>query len=117
MATSSDSPVVTQLSGTTALLLLAVFTVVNVACMVLRRLPDERSGFFRSPGPTPVLAGILSLGLIVVPWNERDPLQYEIAAYRPRIEGLFARIERWTAVGTGISHWRSIGRDKTAPTQ
>ena len=43
--------IVTNLSGTTALLLLGVFTVVNVACLVLRR--DRREGFFRSPGPTP----------------------------------------------------------------
>ena len=31
--------------------------------------------------------------------------------YRPRIEGLFARIERWTDKATGISHWRSISKD------
>ncbi len=36
---------------------------------------------------------------------------YDIALYRPRVEGLFARIERWMAVSTGISHWRSITRD------
>lgn len=36
---------------------------------------------------------------------------YNIAMYRPRTEGLFSRIERWTAVNTGISHWRSITRD------
>ena len=36
---------------------------------------------------------------------------YQIAFYRPRIEGLFSRIERWTAAATGISHWRSISRD------
>lgn len=36
---------------------------------------------------------------------------YEVHPYRPRIEGLFARIERWVAVGTGVSHWRSISRD------
>ena len=36
---------------------------------------------------------------------------YEVAYYRPRIEGLFSRIERWTAAGTGISHWRTISRD------
>ncbi len=37
--------------------------------------------------------------------------QYRIALYRPRTEGLFARIERWTALDTGISHWRSIAKD------
>ncbi len=36
---------------------------------------------------------------------------FQIALYRPRIEGLFSRIERWTAVGTGLSHWRTITRD------
>ena len=77
VATQSDSPVVTQLSGTTALLLLGVFTVVNVACLVLRK--DATRGFFRSPGITPLVAALLSVALILIPWNERDPLQYRIA--------------------------------------
>jgi len=34
-----------------------------------------------------------------------------IHRYRPRVEGLFARIERWTATATGDVHWRSITRD------
>ena len=36
---------------------------------------------------------------------------YKIHRYRPRIEGLFARIERWTDQATGEIHWRSISRD------
>jgi RHS repeat-associated protein len=36
---------------------------------------------------------------------------YLIHRYRPRIEGLFARIERWTKIATGEIHWRSISRD------
>ena len=36
---------------------------------------------------------------------------YTIHRYRPRIEGLFARIERWTDQATGAIHWRSISRD------
>ena len=36
---------------------------------------------------------------------------YIVQRYRPRIEGLFARIERWTDKATGISHWRSISKD------
>ncbi len=36
---------------------------------------------------------------------------YNVRRYRPRIEGLFARIERWTELQTGESHWRSITRD------
>jgi RHS repeat-associated protein len=37
--------------------------------------------------------------------------EYRVYRYRPRIEGLFARIERWTHVDTGDTHWRSISRD------
>jgi RHS repeat-associated protein len=36
---------------------------------------------------------------------------YRVQRYRPRIEGLFARVERWTDVQTGETHWRSITRD------
>lgn len=36
---------------------------------------------------------------------------YRVQRYRPRIEGLFARIERWTNLNTAESHWRSITRD------
>ena len=33
---------------------------------------------------------------------------YLIQAYRPRVEGLFARIERWRDLDTGETHWRQI---------
>jgi len=36
---------------------------------------------------------------------------YRIDRYRPRVEGLFARIERWTRLVDGDTHWRSISRD------
>jgi RHS repeat-associated protein len=36
---------------------------------------------------------------------------YVVDRYRPRIEGLFARIERWTRTTNGDAHWRSITRD------
>lgn len=38
-------------------------------------------------------------------------VEYTIHLYRPRIEGLFTRIERWTRTDDGISHWRTITRD------
>lgn len=38
-------------------------------------------------------------------------VDYRIHLYRPRIEGLFARIERWTRTDSQISHWRTITRD------
>lgn len=37
--------------------------------------------------------------------------EYRVERYRPRVEGLFARIERWTKVQTGEAHWRSISKD------
>jgi len=36
---------------------------------------------------------------------------YLVTRYRPRVEGLFARIERWTRQCDGDTHWRSISRD------
>jgi RHS repeat-associated protein len=36
---------------------------------------------------------------------------YAIKSYRPRTEGLFARIERWTRLDNGATHWRSISKD------
>ncbi|KAF5437174.1 hypothetical protein C5S35_05330 [Candidatus Methanophagaceae archaeon] len=47
---------------------------------------------------------------------QRDPFDseddvYTIQRYRPRIEGLFARIERWTDKQNGDIHWRSITKD------
>ena len=41
--------------------------------------------------------------------EERDG--FRIRRYRPRIEGLFARIERWTRIGDGDIHWRSFTKD------
>ena len=41
-----------------------------------------------------------------------DGITYQVRRYRPRIEGLFARIERWTR-SNGDTHWRSISSDNT----
>lgn len=39
-------------------------------------------------------------------------VEYRIHRYRPRIEGLFARIERWTNTANPADvHWRSISQD------
>jgi RHS repeat-associated protein len=40
-----------------------------------------------------------------------EGINYTVAAYRPRIEGSFARIERWENNATGISHWRTVTKD------
>ncbi len=41
----------------------------------------------------------------------RDGVEYVVKRYRPRVEGLFARIERWTDPASGDTHWRSISKD------
>ena len=38
-------------------------------------------------------------------------VDYSIALYRPRVEGLYARIERWVNRDEGTTHWRTIGAD------
>ncbi len=76
VANRSDSDIVINLSAVTALLLLCVFTVVNIACLVLRR--DGRESRFRSPGLTPAVAAILC-AFLVGPWVDRDGLIYQIA--------------------------------------
>lgn len=49
-------------------------------------------------------------GRLVVHEDELDG--YRVRRYRPRIEGLFARIERWSKIGSpGDIHWCSISKD------
>ena len=40
-----------------------------------------------------------------------DAVEYAVSTYRPRIEGLFAKIERWVVKGSGDSFWRVISKD------
>ena len=63
-----------------------------------------------------ILSGAEDLVPVIRPNGTREVLdspdgQFKIQRYRPRIEGLFARIERWTAVNSGETHWRSISKD------
>lgn len=39
--------------------------------------------------------------------------EYIVKTYRPRIEGLFSRIERWTEKSTFYVHWRVISKNNT----
>ena len=43
--------------------------------------------------------------------DEQDVMAILLDNIRPRTEGLFARIERWTNKTTGDIHWRSISKD------
>jgi amino acid transporter len=75
----AETTLIAALSGTTALLLLAVFSVVNVACLVLRRDPTPDSAF-RAPTWVPVVGAIACL-FLVGPWarDSEDWIQYTIA--------------------------------------
>ncbi|MBB3050372.1 amino acid transporter [Prauserella isguenensis] len=66
------------LGGTTALLLLVVFAVVNVAVLVLRRDPVPHK-HFRAPTVVPVLAAVFCLYL-ASPLSGRPPRDYVVAA-------------------------------------
>lgn len=76
VANRSKDDIVVNLASVTSLLLLCVFTIVNVACLVLRR--DGLEGRFRSPGLTPLVAAVLC-AFLVGPWVDRDGIVYEIA--------------------------------------
>jgi amino acid transporter len=68
---------VPALGGTTALLLLCVFTIVNIAVLVLRKDRVEHD-HFRTPTFLPVI-GALACAFFAGPWTGRDIVQYQIA--------------------------------------
>ena len=75
----SESPIVALLGGTTALLLLCVFVVVNIAVLTLRK---DRVGHqhFVTPSALPILGAVTS-AFLVGPWarSPEQQQQYEIA--------------------------------------
>ena len=91
----ADTSVIGALSGTTALLLLCVFSVVNVACVVLRRDPTAEGGF-TAPGWAPFVGAVACL-FLAGPWarDREDWIQYQVAG------GLLAARHR--AVGVHLA--------------
>jgi len=67
------------LGGTTSLLLLGVFTIVNICVLVLRKDVKDRPHFV-APTLLPVL-GALLCAFFVTPFTGRDTVQYEIAGW------------------------------------
>jgi basic amino acid/polyamine antiporter, APA family len=74
----ASSTAVSILGGTTSLLLLAVFAVVNIAVLVLRRDVREDGGHFKTPTVLPVIGCVASLYL-VTPLSGRPNSQYMVA--------------------------------------
>jgi amino acid transporter len=75
---SPDSPIVVVLGGTTSLLLLSVFAVVNLSVLVLRR---DKVGHkhFRAGVVIPVIGVVTCLWLVLPFSSGRDIEQYQIA--------------------------------------
>lgn len=76
-----------------------------------RYLDGDESDVFLVSGAedlVPILDG--GLNRISIPRTVHG-VAYTIHTYRPRIETMFARIERWTRTDNGVSHWRTITRD------
>lgn len=101
----ADDPIVALLGGTTSLLLLSVFAVVNAVALVLRRDPVDHK-HFRAPTALPVV-GVIACVYLVLPWTSgRDPGQYAIAAVLIAIG-----IVLWaaTVIGNRVLHGRKAG--------
>jgi amino acid transporter len=79
VSTFASSNAIAVLGGTTSLLLLAVFAVVNVAVLALRRDVREAGGHFKTPTALPVIGFLASL-FLVTPLSGRPAQQYIVAA-------------------------------------
>lgn len=56
-----------------------------------------------------LLSGAEDLVPIDQSTSERDG--FSVQLYRPRVEGLFSRVERWLNLETGLTHWRTISKE------
>ncbi|BBY26000.1 APC family permease [Mycolicibacterium sediminis] len=74
----ANSNAIAVLGGTTSLLLLAVFAMVNVAVLVLRRDVQATGGHFRTPTALPVV-GFFASAYLVLPFSGRPVQQYVLA--------------------------------------
>ena len=74
----ANSSAISLLGGTTSLLLLAVFALVNVAVLVLRRDVQAAGGHFKTPTALPVI-GCLASFYLVTPLSGRPGQQYLLA--------------------------------------
>ncbi len=82
-ASEEGATSVALLGGTTALLLLCVFTVVNIALIVIRRRPtDQEHQHFTAPTVLPYI-GAITCAFLAGPWARSDDQQeqYVIAGF------------------------------------
>jgi len=74
----ANTTAIALLGGTTSLLLLAVFAMVNIAVLVLRRDVQAEGRHFKTPTAMPVIGCLASLYL-VTPLSGRPGQQYLLA--------------------------------------
>lgn len=99
------SPIALLLGGTTSLLLLAVFAVVNVAVLVLRKDTVEHK-HFHTPRVLPVV-GAIACVYLVLPWTSGRPIEQYIIAGALLVIGVIL----WAVT---YFHRRATGYDKPA---
>ncbi len=98
-----------SLAGTTSLLLLlAVFTLVNIACLVLRRQTVEHK-HFRAPTWSPWL-GALLCAYLATPLSGRDPADYLLAGVLLAVGVLLWLVNR-LFMGKGESDPAKLSRE------
>jgi basic amino acid/polyamine antiporter, APA family len=98
---------ISLLGGTTALLLLAVFTIVNIAVLVLRRDRVEHE-HFRAPSWTPYL-GILLCGFLATPLSGRPLQQFAVAGILLAV-GAVLWVVNYLVVGRVEVHPEKLGK-------
>ena len=77
-----------------------------------RYLDDDESDVFILSGAEDLVPILDASGQRVHVPRPVNNITYKVSPYRPRIEGLFARIERWTNISDPQdTFWRSISRD------
>jgi RHS repeat-associated protein len=72
---------------------------------------DEQSNVFILSGAEDLVPALVQDALGNWQYDTSPANGYDVLRYRPRIEGLFSRIERWTNQSTGDTYWRSISKD------
>ncbi|AKU17096.1 APC family permease [Luteipulveratus mongoliensis] len=80
VTSQSKSDVVKNLGGTTSLLLLGVFAVVNIAVLVLRRDSVDHD-HFRTPSWLPIVGSLACVFLVIPKLSGRETDEYKIAGW------------------------------------
>ncbi|WP_134325344.1 APC family permease [Cumulibacter soli] len=75
-STTQGAANITLLGGTTSLLLLVVFTIVNIALLVVRRKFGTAGNHFRAPTWIPIV-GAITCAFLAGPWARNDDQQQQ----------------------------------------